>query len=153
MKNEERLSKELKNLFLDHPEGAEAQQFWSNFGLYSHMIDDLIDRDIPDNPETFGAILMMACNLYSCNFYVKYQQHLYHAIHMIHHIYFDSVRMERSKELWKKEHADVLKSMGIQLSLTIIEILGEYNKRRELSDAMYKFSYEVQHDENGNPLK
>lgn len=149
---EEKLRKELETLFLDHPDGIDAKSFLANFGTYCHAIDDVIDRDIPAHPEQFGAILMMAANIYSCNFYLKNIQILYHATHMIHHMYFDSVNMERAPELWKKEQADTLKSIGIQMTLTIIEILGGYPKRRQLSQLVHEHAYGKQHDEDGNAL-
>lgn len=153
MKNSKHpLETELDKIFLDHPEGNEAKAFLVNFGLYCHMIDDLIDGEVENKPEQFAATLMLATNIYSCAFYSNHQQQLYHAVHLIHHMYFDSVQMERSNVLWKREQADTLKSAGIQMTMTIIEILGGGSKRRELAQLVYEHSYKAQHDEAGNPL-
>lgn len=146
------LAKELETIFLDHPDGAEAKAFLANFGMYCHCIDDLVDGDIKQTPEVFGAVLIMATNLYSCSFYNKYQHILYQVVRGIHHTYFDSVRMERSSEMKNKEQADALKSVGIQMTLTIIEILSSYANRRRLSQLVYDHAYEKQHDGDGNPL-
>ncbi len=148
---EETFQKEITNCFLDHPDGLEAQQFLTNFGLYCHAIDDLIDKDLSSTPEHFGMVLLMATNIYSSNFYNKYQHILYQVVRGIHHTYFDSVNMERSTDLWRKETADALKSIGSQMTLTIIEILTNYSNRRRLSPIVYEFCYNRQHDDNGQP--
>lgn len=148
---EESFRKEITNVFLDHPDGLEAEQFLTNFGTYCHAIDDLIDKDLSSTPEHFGIVLLMATNIYSCNFYYKYQHILYQVIRVIHHTYFDSVKLERAPELWKKETADTIKSIGSQMTLTIIEILTTYENRRRLSPLVHEFCYNRQHDDNGQP--
>lgn len=141
------LKEELEKLFASHPDGVEAKMFLANFGKYCHSIDDLIDGDIKSNPENIGVILILALNIYSMNFYVKYLNSLYPIIRLIHHTYFDSVKMELASEYWQKEQADVLKSVGQEMTLAIIEILGGYEKRRELGLIVREYSYKEQHEE------
>lgn len=141
------LEQELNKLFANHPDGNIAEIFLGNFGKFCHSIDDLIDGDIKNNPENIGAILILALNLYSNIFYRKYQDLLYPLILNIHNTYFDSVKMELSNEYWQKEQADTLKSVGQEMTLMIIYILGGYEERRRLGILVREHSYKQQHEE------
>lgn len=140
------IHEQLEEVFNSHPDGAEGKTFLANAGIYFHMIDDLIDRDLASTPENFATLLILSLNIYSCNFYNKYQHILYSVIRNIHHTFFDTVRMERSTVLWHKEHAEILKSVGQDLTLTVVEILGGYEKRRELSTIVRDYSYTQQNN-------
>jgi predicted methyltransferase len=87
---------------------------------------------------------MMALNLYSSNFYRKYQDILYPVVRYIHHTWLDTVVMENMKEFWAREQANTLKSVGLEMVLTIIEILTSYEVRRSISVAVRKNSYDKQ---------
>lgn len=134
------IHEQLEEVFNNHPDGVEAKAFLANAGIYFHMIDDLVDKDLSNIPENFATLLILSLNIYSCNFYNKYQHILYPVIRNIHHTFFDTVQMERSPIMWHKEHAEILKSVGQDLTLTIVEILGGYEKRREMSAVVRDYS-------------
>lgn len=137
--------KKLNDLFNDHVDGADAKSFLHHYNIYNHAIDDIIDEKISD-VETILSSYNLALDIYSSNFYRKYQQELHPIIKLIHHTWIDSVHMEQSKELWQKEQADTLKNVGIEMLLTVIEILGGYKCRRECSIAIRKNSFDKQHN-------
>lgn len=136
---------EMEKLYLDHPDGREAEAFLKHYNLYCHSIDDIIDEKITDS-ESILATLHMALNIFSSNFYRKYQDLIYPIVNLIHNTYADSVLMELSKEQWKKECADVLRSVGQEMCLIVIQILGGYKARRRLSLLVREYSYRTQHE-------
>lgn len=139
------LDKAFENLYSDHPDGREAESFLKHYNMYCHVIDDLIDED-GKNPEYILGMLHLALQIYSSNFYRKYQDVLYPVINIIHNTYADSVIMEHSGEQWQKECADVLRSVGQEMALVVIQILGGYKARRNLSLKVREFSYKSQHE-------
>lgn len=140
------LEDELHKLFGAHKDGSDAKMFLEHFGRYCHSIDDLVDGDIKCSPENLGALVIMALNIYSSRFYNVYSNLLYPVIRLIHHTYFDSVGMENAPILWQKEAADTLKSVGQEMTLMIIEILGGYEERRRLGILVRETSYNKQHE-------
>lgn len=122
----------LENLFSDHPDGDMAKSFILGFNEYCHRIDDIIDEKLTD-AEVVCTTHMLALNLFSSNFYRKYSDVLYPVIVNIHHTWLDSVQMEKSSNLQSREQAVVLKSVGIEMLLMVVQILGGYEKRRKYS--------------------
>jgi hypothetical protein len=139
----------LDSVFLDHPEGQMARDFIDKFGSLCEQVDDIIDKGIGDAEvivQTHYDMLL----LLSGPFYQKYSNTLLTVFNTCINVWLDSVKMERSTELWQREQADVLRSIGIEMTLTVIQILGGYKKRRELSIAVREWSYHKHHDEFGN---
>lgn len=134
----------LNSLFLDHPDGQIAKSFLIACGIYFHAIDDIIDERITDSEKVLASY-MLSLNIYSSSFYMKYRDILYPVFRFIHHTYADSVLMERSSELWQKEQADVLRTIGIEMTLTVVEILSSYATRRNMSIAIREHNYREQH--------
>lgn len=141
----ESIELEMEKLYLDHPDGREAESFLKHYNLYCHAIDDLIDEKITDS-ENVLSVFHLGLNIYSSNFYRKYQDILYPIINLIHNTYADSCAMEVSQEQWQKECADVLRSIGQEMCLVIIQILGGYKARRRLSIIVREYSYRTQHE-------
>lgn len=135
----------LNKLFNDHPDGQDAKTFLHHYGIYCHNIDDIVDEHVTE-PEVILNTHMQALKLFSSNFYRKYQDVLYPCIINIHHTWLDSVAMESSSELWQKEQADVLRLVGIEIKLVVIELLGGYEARRKCSVAVRENTYKKQHD-------
>ncbi len=142
----EQATVELENLLSDNPEGDLARSFLVAYRTYCHQLDDIIDEHL-DNPETLLAPHMLALNLYSSDFYVKYRHILYPVVRLIHHTYLDSVSMEHSGIEWQQKQALVLKNCGLEMTLAIIEILGGYDKRRALSIAVRESTW-FKHETN-----
>lgn len=149
MSNEE-LDQELNKLFLDHPDGEAAKVFLTSYGTYAHMVDDVIDEKEYQNHKRLLPTYMMHLNLLSCKFYLRNRDTLYPVMRVIHHSWFDSIEMERSENAWQRVQAETLKGAGIEMTLTIIEILGGYECRRRLSIAVREHAYKEQH-KNENP--
>lgn len=142
------LAEELNKLFLDHPEGEAAKWFMTNYGIYAHKLDDVIDEKL--GHKSLLPTYMIHLNLLSSDFYSRHRDVLYPVMRMIHHVYADSIEMEASDKEWQRIQADTLKGAGIEMTLTIIEILGGYNCRRKLSLAVREHAYKEQH-KNENP--
>lgn len=138
----------IEKLFLDHPDGNEAKRFLELWNVYVNAVDDIIDEKITESEFVLRAF-NLATELYSTPFYVKYSSILYYNIKSAHHNYADSCLMEKSGIKWQEMQADFLRASS-QLTLVIVEILGGYDKRRELSLAIHEDSYIKHHDGNGN---
>ena len=138
------LAEELNKLFMDNPEGEQAHWFMKQYGIYSHLVDDIVDEKITDPKRTLPSY-MVHLNLLSSDFYRKHQAELYPVMRLIHHSWADSIEMEVADEDWKKEQAKTLKGIGIEMTLTIIEILGGYEARRKLSILVREHAYKEQH--------
>lgn len=138
------LAEELSKLFLDSPEGEAAQWFMTNYGLYAHMVDDMIDNKETDHKKILPSY-MIHLNLLSSDFYRKHQAELYPVMRQVHHTWSDSIEMEKSDEEWQKKQAETLKGAGIEMTLAIVEILGGYNVRRKLSVLVREHAYKQQH--------
>lgn len=140
----------LDSIFLDHPEGEEARLFLENFRLMSHQIDDIIDLKIQE-PEAIIRPYYDFLLLLSCPFYQRHSNTLLTVFNTIMNTWLDSVKMENSAELWQREQADTLRTVGLEMTLTIVQILAGYDKRREISLPVREFVYKRHHDEFGNP--
>jgi hypothetical protein len=141
------LAEELNKLFLDNPEGEQANWFLKNYGVYSHLLDDIIDNKETDHKKILPSY-MIHLNLLSSDFYRKHQHELYPVMRLIHHVWQDSIEMEKSPEDWKRQQAETLKGIGIEMTLSIIEILGGYETRRRLSIMVREHAYTQQHKDN-----
>lgn len=139
---------EIERLYLDHPDGFEAKRFLTLWNVYVNAVDDIIDEKISDSEFILKAF-NLATELYSMPFYVKYMGILYFAIKESHHCYADSCLMEKSGISWQETQADFLRATS-QLTLSIIEILGGYDKRRQLSILVREDSFNKHHDKDGN---
>ena len=140
----------LNSVLLDHPEGQAAREFLDKFTDLCHQVDDIIDLKISE-AETIVEPFYNMLILLSCPFYQKYSNTLITVFNTCINTWLDSVKMESSTELWQREQADVLRIIGTEMTLTVIQILAGYRKRRELSLAVREYSYRKHHDEFGNP--
>lgn len=137
---------EFEKLCLDHPDGVDAKLFLKHFSAYCHAIDDIIDKSL-DSHDVLLATFHLALQIYSSNFYRRYQDVLYPVVNLIHNTYADSVSMEKSGEKWQMDCADVLRSSAQEMTLVIIQILGGYAARRRLSIIIREYTYRIQHTE------
>ena len=122
-----------------------------SYGLYVHSIDDIIDGDKNDSEfilKTFEYALIV----YAYPFFVQHIQMLYPLCKMASNTYMDSVLMERSSNKWDKNYADVLRQMGNEVILAVIEIVCGLNVRRHASIELREISYKMHHDQLGNPV-
>jgi hypothetical protein len=143
--NKDDLYKELEQIYLDHPDGREAQAFIAHFSVYCHSIDDIIDEK-DTTPSLVVGTCHLALKLFSSEFYRKNQATLYPIINQIYHTYQDSIVFENAEEAWKKNVADIIKSCQQELTLVIVELLGGYDARRKLGPVIREYVYNLQHE-------
>jgi hypothetical protein len=121
------------------------------FITYCHCIDDIIDGDKTDSEfilSTFEYPLV----LYSNPFYLKHIHILYPIIKMSTNSYADSVNMEKTNIVWKRNYADVLRQNANDVILAVVEIVSKSREvRREASLALREISYYTHHTLEGKP--
>lgn len=139
----------LEELFRSKPH---ALAFMREFLEFCHKIDDYVDGDVAKTDENFLAILANSCRLYSCNYFAANSHLLYPLIINITNSYADSLIYENSKEKWKRQFGDVLRSSGNEMILGIINLEYGYEKAREFSLLIREDSYYQHHDIKGNPV-
>lgn len=137
-----------------------------SYGLYAHLIDDIIDGDKTDS-EHILKTFEFAAVIYSNNFYLKHITLLYSLVKMASNTYMDSVLLEKELKsdkktalpvehqptaAWKSSCADILRQSANEIILACVEIVGGIEKRREASLELRQLSYKIHHDKSGNPI-
>ncbi len=122
-----------------------------SYGLYVHMIDDIIDQDKTDS-EHILKTFELAAQIYSFPFYINNMHMLYPLVKMASNCYMDSVLMEKFPSSWNRNYADMLRQNGNEVILACIEIVNGINVRRHASMELRQISYQMHHDELGNPV-
>ena len=121
------------------------------YGVYVHAIDDIIDGDKTDS-EFILKTFELAAMVYSYPFYLQNMHILYSLCKTASNTYMDSVLMEKSKEEWKRNYADILRTHGNEVILAVIEILHGIDVRRKASQELREISYHTHHNELGAPI-
>lgn len=135
--------------------GTDAYIWICAYGLYSHDIDDIIDDEVPKTYEWNEFILRTfewAETVYANIYYIKNIDKLRPLVKMASNAYMDSVNMEKSNEAWKQKAADILRTMGNELLLAVIEIEKGYEARRQASLELRELSYKTHHLSDGTPV-
>jgi len=125
------------------------------YASYVHAIDDIIDEEIPKDNAKDEFILKtfeMAHDVYVNVYYLNNLHALKPLAKMASNTYMDSVQMERSNSQWKKSYADVLRTMGNEILLAVIEIEGGIDLRRRASLELREISYKTHHTALGYPV-
>lgn len=125
------------------------------YATYVHQIDDIIDEEIPKDNVKDEFILKtfeMAHDIYVNTYYLNHLFELKPLVKMASNTYMDSVQMERSNSNWKKSYADVLRTMGNEVLLAVIEIEGGIDLRRRASIELREISYKTHHTALGFPV-
>lgn len=131
---------------------------WVQVGrLYIHLIDDVIDEDLPAANRLNGARRMckigaMAIDLYTHPFFVKHWAALKHAMHNCTHLYAESIEWEKSGVAWQKSFSDWARHSWIDVLLVVAEICGGYENRVEAAKELRAMSYLDHHDEQGEAV-
>lgn len=121
------------------------------FTLYLHTADDLVDNPSVDK-KYITKFLDFAPRVFTYPFYVQHSNILFPLICAGSLDYYTSVMFEDSKELWKRERADVLRQNINSVYLAVIEIVSGYDKKREAALEIQEISYLTHHDSNGNAV-
>jgi hypothetical protein len=128
---------------------AEAIDFLTRWGAYSHGVDDLID-EVTDS-EFKVSLFARAIEIYTHPFFLKnisaLRQVALHATNM----YADSVKLEKSEVKWEKDFADWARHAAAEMVLAVAHIVGGYDHMRFVSFEMRKLCYVEHHDNEGTP--
>lgn len=145
---DEQLLAKLQKYLSQNPDSI---KFITTFCDYCHDIDDIIDGDKPGY-EHILQTFAKAATVYSCNFYHNYYISLYPIVLAITNAYADSLRWEKSAEVWKKSVSDTLRSCGNDMITTVVNIVAGYEAMRDVSITLREVSYSKHHDETGKPI-
>ena len=129
----------------------EALNWCLAFTVYLHVADDLVDNPVVDK-QYVTKFIEIAPKIFTAPFYVRNSETLYPLICSGSLDYYVSVMFEGSKELWKKERSDTLRSSINNVFLAIIEIVAGYDAKRQAALELQEISYYTHHDENGSPI-
>lgn len=141
--------------YLDPTQNADAILWLLGYGIYVHAIDDIIDEEIPKDSIKNEFILKnfeFAETIYTNIYYLKNLHKLRPLVKLASNTYMDAVQMEKSNEKWKRNYADILRTMGNELILAVIEIERGLNVRREASMELRELSYKTHHTQFGAPI-
>lgn len=102
---------------------TEAVQWLSIGHAYIHEIDDLIDEDIPRKSpgtvERIGRIGMLALQLYTHPFFLRYSGALSAAMITNCNLYMDSVRWEKSDVPWQRNFSAWARHGWVDVALLV----------------------------------
>lgn len=135
--------------YLDVKKSSNAILWILAYAIYTHAIDDIIDEEIPKDSVKDEFILKtfeFAETVYTNIYYLTHISRLRPLVKMVSNTYMDSVQMEKSNSKWKKDYADVLRTMGNEILLAVIEIENGLNSRREASLELRELSYRTHHE-------
>lgn len=127
----------------------EAAAFLVAWHRYCHLLDDIVDGDVP--PFQSLQLARWANDLYSSPFYRAHQLALQPLIQLITCTYEDSVEMERG-EPWAKSVADVIRHTGSDMVRMVAWLTGGYEAMRDVSQPLRRLCYFEHHDAAGNPI-
>jgi len=124
---------EMELEMIDHAccGNAEAADFVRRVNVYFHAADDLIDEDC--NAEFKIKVLVMAQDLYSHPFFLKYAHPLNAVIRTCISTYADSVAWEGSDDPERRTWADHARHCGLDVTLVVADILGGWEYRRAVA--------------------
>jgi len=107
----------LCELFEGRKDAGEFLQIWNNRVEY---IDDVVDE--PKEIERLNEFLRLTASMYNCNYWKQYGNILAMTDRLIHITYFDSVKWENSKEVWKRRDARCLSHCALDMVLAVMMI-------------------------------
>lgn len=148
---QERFAKFAENYLGENPD---ALVFCLNYVAYAHMIDDIIDEDIPPDMHRKQFIMQtfrIAPVLFANIFYLNNFSTLYGLVKMAHDSYVESLTYESSNEEWKQRLGDFLRQNGNEVILACIEIVGGSVKKIQAAVELRELAYETHHTPEGKP--
>lgn len=131
-------------------ENKSALEWICLFHDYMHEVDDIIDEN-DWNPERVMKCLIMANDVYSHSFYLEHWKRLQCSILSATSVYCDSIKWERSTDLWKRQFAEVTRHAGNEVVHVVALICGGYENVRKISAAMLAAAFIYHKDKYGVP--
>ena len=132
----------------------DALLFVLGYVTYCHMIDDVVDNEIPADEcrnQLLLKILRLAPVIYSSPFYMYNINKLYSLVILAHDTYVESLNFVTSNDEWKRALGDMLRHNANEVILACVEIVGGYESKVGAAAVLRELSYYTHHDEKGNP--
>lgn len=124
---------------------VDALVFLLSWNSYAHAIDDLVDEQM--TPALLLETCMQANAMYATPFWIANSARLAGVVAMVANAYADSVEWEKSAILWKRAQADLLRSAGNEMLMTVAHIVGGWRHARAISLRVREAAYRDQHEE------
>ncbi len=141
---------ELENFFSTVCNGnAVALDWLCRWHRYCHEIDDIIDDSQWHDRERMLALFVSMNDLYSHPFYVQHCQRLQPVVMLATGTFADSIKFERSKQLWQRQWAEVMRHCGNLMIDAVAFICGGYQHQRKLSAAFLAMCFCNHADKHG----
>lgn len=128
---------------------SDAYLFLVAWHSYCHMIDDLVDGDTAQTPESLLEALVMANKVYSLPFYAVNAHRLSGVVVLVSSTYADSVAWEKLPG-WQAHVADVIRQCGNDMILAVADITGGWRLVRSISLRLREAAWHNQHKEVPN---
>ena len=138
--------------------GNEVAIQWLQLGRrYVHLIDDVIDEDIPQANQARGAericeIGALAIDLYTHPFFLANREALAQAMMTNTNSYADSVAWEKSGTKWKRDFSDWARHGWVEVALVVASICGGYRHMRAMSQELRTVCYMDHHKPDTTPI-
>lgn len=134
---------------------VEALGWLLSYIIYCNAIDDIVDCKFEKDDKMRRLLVVrtfeLAAHIYSSEFYIINMHILFPLMKMAGQSYMDSIILEDSKEVWKRNLGDNLRHEANNITLAVIEIVCGIEKRMEASLELRECSYNTHHDKLGNP--
>jgi len=128
----------------------EVFNFLLKVGDYCHLLDDIIDENEFKTPEQLFKLQSLFLDILSSDIYSnKLRFFLYPVFQQMLNTYADSVKWEHSDIEWKKQHADILRCCGNEVTFVLVKLFAGYETMREISSLIREEAYNRQHNEKG----
>lgn len=128
-----------------------AQEFIGLWGQYLRAVDNLIDGDAPWTAENVLNCFACGAAMYSHPFYQSNKASLQMVILVTTNTYADSVKWEKSPELWKRQWADVLRHADGNVMSAVTLICSGWPTLRSISAPFMAAAYIGHKDRHGVP--
>src|SRR5260370_42439230 len=145
----------LEQLYAEIANGnEEAYKFIIAWQDQSHKLDDIIDNCESD-PEVIIETMLSGQDLVLCPFFLQYKATLYPLHFLALSNYADSIKWSRESVDYKQRIADIIRSCGNDMLLTVCAICSNpeeevaWRRIRRLSLILRELSYVTHHDKKG----
>jgi hypothetical protein len=138
------LMQELGELLAPFPDACE---FTIAYKAYIHDIDDLVDEKERPSAEKVIATFAKASAVFSLPFWRQHSPALIVLEQVINNCYADSVEWETAAFSWKRNDANVLRHVGIEMFFAVLLLTVGRAKTREFSSKFREQCHLLQTDE------
>ena len=123
----------MTRLYQDLKDYPETFDFITQYRVYVHAIDDLIDSKDRPTPEEILSVSAAASRLFSTEFWIKNYSLLIVTEQLVNNTYADSVVWEKSALKADREAANTLRHSGLDMFFAAILLTLGRDKLRSYS--------------------